>query len=135
MNNRLANSDATLILIVDDVEANRFVLRNIISDMGCQPVLAENGVQALKLVEKIRPSVILLDVAMPEMDGYEFCQIMKDNPDTRDIPIVFISAFDDPSDVIKGFEIGEKIILPNLYSRSGTAQWAYIFDCDATRKS
>ena len=136
MNNRLANSDATLILIVDDVEANRFVLRNIISDMGCQPVLAENGVQALKLVEKIRPSVILLDVAMPEMDGYEFCQIMKDNPDTRDIPIVFISAFDDPSDVIKGFEIGgeDYITKPFIQEVVQARVGVHLRLYDATRK-
>ena len=94
------------ILIVDDVEANRFVLRNIIVDMGHQPMLAENGVQALKIVERMLPSLILLDVSMPEMDGYEFCTIMKGKPETRDIPIIFISAFDEPEDIIKGFNLG-----------------------------
>ena len=94
------------ILIVDDVDTNRFVLRDIIQEMGYQPVLTENGVQALKIVERIRPQLIILDVAMPEMDGYEFCKIMKDNAETRDIPIIFISAFDDPSDVVKGFNLG-----------------------------
>lgn len=95
-----------LILIVDDVETNRFVLRDIIAEMGYRPVLTENGVQALKLVERHKPELIILDVAMPEMDGYEFCQIMKQNAHTRDIPIIFISAFDDPSDVVKGFNLG-----------------------------
>ena len=59
------------ILIVDDVEANRFILKNIIVDMGYQPVLAENGVQALKIFPICHPQLILLDVSMPEMDGYE----------------------------------------------------------------
>lgn len=95
-----------MILIVDDVEMNRFSLKNIISDMGYQAVLAENGIQALKIMEHCRPSLILLDVSMPEMDGYEFCTIMKKDVNTRDIPIVFISAYDDPGDIIKGFEIG-----------------------------
>ncbi len=95
-----------IILIVDDVETNRFILRDIISDMGYRPVLTENGVQALKVVERIRPQLIILDVAMPEMDGYEFCRIMKGNADTREIPIIFISAFDDPSDIVKGFNLG-----------------------------
>ena len=65
------------ILIVDDVEANRFVLRNIISEMGHLPVLAENGVQSLKIMEKIKPNLILLDVAMPEMDGYHVLQELR----------------------------------------------------------
>lgn len=94
------------ILIVDDVEANRFVLRDIIVEMGYQPILTANGVQALKILERHRPHLIILDIAMPEMDGYEFCQIMKSNPDTREIPIIFISAFDDPADVVKGFNLG-----------------------------
>lgn len=94
------------ILVVDDVEANRFSLRDIIQEMGHQPILAENGIQALKIVNRIRPRLIILDVAMPEMDGHEFCRIMKENVETRDIPIIFISAFDDPSDVVKGFDIG-----------------------------
>lgn len=98
--------DQKKILIVDDVEANRFVLRNIISEMGHLPVLAENGVQSLKIMEKIKPNLILLDVAMPEMDGYELCRILKDDPVTRKIPIIFISAFDKPDDIIKGFSIG-----------------------------
>ena len=94
------------VLIIDDVDSNRFVLRDIISEMGYQPILAENGVQALKLVEKLWPQLVISDVAMPEMDGYEFCQRMKHDPKTRDIPIIFISAYDNPEDVVKGFEIG-----------------------------
>ncbi len=95
-----------LILIVDDVETNRFVLRDIIAEMGYRPVLTENGMQALKLVERHRPQLIILDVAMPEMDGYEFCRIMKQNANTREIPIIFISAFDDPTDIVEGFNLG-----------------------------
>ena len=94
------------ILIIDDVETNRFVLRNIIADMGHQPVLAENGVQGLKIMERITPDLILLDVAMPEMDGFEFCEIIKKDIKTRSIPIIFISAFDEAEDIVKGFEMG-----------------------------
>lgn len=94
------------ILIIDDVDTNRFVLKDIISDMGYQPILTENGAQALKIVERYNLALIISDIAMPVMDGYEFCRVMKENPNTRDIPIIFISAFDDPSDVVKGFEIG-----------------------------
>lgn len=98
--------EALRILIVDDVEANRFVLRDIIVDMGYQPVLTENGVQALKMLQHISPQLIILDIAMPEMDGYEVCRIIKENPETREIPIIFISAFDEPADIVKGFSLG-----------------------------
>lgn len=94
------------ILIIDDVETNRFVLRNIINDMGHQPVLAENGKQGLKIMEHMMPDLILLDVAMPEMDGFEFAEIIKKDVSTRNIPIIFISAFDAPQDIVKGFEAG-----------------------------
>lgn len=94
------------ILVVDDVEANRFVLRDIIADMGYQPVLTENGMQALKMIPHIKPQLIVLDIAMPEMDGYEVCERLKGNVETKEIPIIFISAFDDPSDIVKGFTLG-----------------------------
>lgn len=94
------------ILIVDDVEANRFTLRDIITDMGYTPVLTENGLQALKVARRMHPQLIITDIAMPEMDGYELCQTLKEDADTRDIPVIFISAFDDPQDVVQGFNIG-----------------------------
>lgn len=101
-----ASSQKPRILIVDDVEGNRFILRNIIADMDYQPVLAENGVQALKIVQRCIPQLVLLDIAMPQMDGYELCKILKENPDTRDVPVIFISAFDNGQEIVKGFELG-----------------------------
>lgn len=94
------------ILIVDDVEANRFVLRDIILDMGYKPILTENGAQALKMIQHVKPQLIILDIAMPEMDGYEVCQEIKGDAETREIPIIFISAFDEPADIVKGFTLG-----------------------------
>lgn len=94
------------ILIVDDVDTNRFILRDIINQMGYMPLLAEDGEQAIKIVERLWPQLIISDIAMPKMDGYELCEKLKQDPKTRDIPIIFISAFDDASDIVKGFEIG-----------------------------
>lgn len=94
------------ILIVDDVDTNRFILRDIIAGMGYIPVLTENGAQALKMLPHIKPQLIILDIAMPGMDGYEVCEKIKTNPDTEDIPIIFISAYDEPEDVVKGFSVG-----------------------------
>lgn len=100
------NKNKPRILIVDDVEANRLILKDIILEMGYMPILTENGMQALKFMDHCVPQLIILDVAMPKMDGYEFCSIVKKNPDVKDIPIIFISAFDDPEDVVKGFNLG-----------------------------
>ena len=94
------------ILIVDDVETNRMILEDIISDMGCQTVLAESGVEALKLFYEVHPSLVLTDISMPQMDGYELCRILKADPQSREIPVIFISAFDDPKDIVRGFTIG-----------------------------
>lgn len=106
MSQENVTKETAKILVVDDVENNRFVLRDIIQEMGYQPILAENGKQALRIIDRLHPQLAILDIAMPEMDGYELCKLIKGNPDTRDIPIVFISAFDDPSDVVMGFDIG-----------------------------
>lgn len=94
------------ILIVDDVEPNRLILGEIIKDMGCQPVLAESGEQALELTEEHHPQLILTDISMPGMTGYELCKVLKGNEKTKNIPVVFISAFDDPHDIVEGFQLG-----------------------------
>lgn len=99
-------SEPVKILVADDVEITRFVLRDIIQEMGYQPMLAENGVQALGMAEQIRPQLIILDVSMPEIDGYKVCRQLKERVETRDIPVIFISAFDDPADVVEGFDLG-----------------------------
>lgn len=100
------NKTVPRILVVDDVETNRFILRDIISEMNYQPVLTENGIQALKMMQYVKPQLVILDIAMPGMDGYEVCRKIKENPQTRDIPIIFISAYDHPEDIVTGFEQG-----------------------------
>ena len=94
------------ILIIEDVEANRLVLRNIITDMGYQPILAENANEGLKIMEHIVPDLILLDVAMPEMDGFELVQMLKMDVRTRHIPIIFLPEADAPKDIARAFEAG-----------------------------
>lgn len=94
------------ILIVDDVEINRYILKEIIEDMGDIPITAESGKMALELMAKEHPQLVLTDISMPEMDGYELCRILKKNEETKNIPVVFISAFDDPEDIVEGFSLG-----------------------------
>lgn len=94
------------ILIVDDVDANLMILENIILEMGYEPRCAGSAGEAAKLITERLPQLILLDVFMPEMDGYEFCERLKENPITRDIPIIFISAADSSEDKVRGFKLG-----------------------------
>lgn len=94
------------VLIVDDVESNRLILEEIIKDMNCQPVLAESGEQALMLMSDCQPQLVLTDISMPGMNGYELCRKLKGNKKTKNIPVVFISAFDDPDDIVEGFQLG-----------------------------
>lgn len=94
------------VLIVDDVEVNRVILEEIIKEMGCVPILAESGEEALELLKKGLPQLILTDISMPGMDGYELCKILKSNERTRGIPIIFISAYNASQDIVKGFSIG-----------------------------
>lgn len=94
------------ILIVDDAETHRFLLRNIIMEMGYQPVLAENGSQALKIFPRCNPRLVLLDISMPDMDGYEVCRQLKESMDTSEVPILFMSAFENTTEIVKVFEAG-----------------------------
>lgn len=94
------------VLIVDDVEVNRIILEEIIKDMGYSPVLAESGENALEMLKEGMPQLILTDISMPGMDGYELCKILKSNEKTREIPIIFISAYNASTDIVKGFSIG-----------------------------
>ena len=94
------------ILIVDDVPKNLRILGSILSSKGYHFTPAANGRQALKIIGKRLPDLILLDIMMPEMDGFEVCHQLKSENDTKDVPVIFISALTDTSDKIKAFEAG-----------------------------
>lgn len=96
------------ILVVDDVEVNLIILEEIIQNMGYEAITALSVKQALEQMqgEKMLPQVILTDIAMPDIDGFEFCTMLKKDPYTKDIPVIFISAMDSTADLSKGFELG-----------------------------
>src|SRR5688572_18678319 len=94
------------ILVVDDTPANIQTLTAILKDQGYQLSVATNGRQALEVIEKVHPDLVLMDVMMPEMDGYEACRQIKASPSWRDLPIIFLSARTDTSDIVHGFELG-----------------------------
>lgn len=93
------------ILIVDDTPANLQLLAGLLKDQYRVKV-ANNGIKALSLAEATPPDLILLDVMMPEMDGFEVCRRLKENFVTADIPVLFLTAKNSPEDEEKGFEVG-----------------------------
>lgn len=94
------------ILIVDDVPDNIDLLVDLLSDKY-ELQVALDGVKALDLIDETRPpDLILLDVMMPRMDGYEVCRRLKANPATREIPVIFLTAKASPEDILKGFQLG-----------------------------
>jgi putative two-component system response regulator len=94
------------ILIVDDIPANIQVLVSILREDGYQISVATSGKQALELVERVRPDLLLLDIMMPDMDGYEVCRCLKADEATLHIPVLFITALGDPEDEAKGLALG-----------------------------
>ncbi len=95
-----------LVLIVDDVPTNLQLLGHLLRDNGYDVAFASSGIQALSMVSARKPDVILLDVMMPEMDGYTVCQRLKESEQTRNIPVLFLTAMKAEKDVLKGFECG-----------------------------
>ena len=93
------------ILIVDDEPNNLQILRQILN-ANYSLIFAKNGKEALDAVVKHQPDLVLLDVMMPEMDGYEACQQLKKNPATQSIPVIFVTAMSDVDDESHGFDMG-----------------------------
>lgn len=94
------------ILIVDDVPQNIQVLANILKDAGYQIGFAQDGKTALTHTNTTTYDLILLDIMMPDMDGYKVCELMKNSEKTKDIPIIFITAKDETSNKTRGFQLG-----------------------------
>ncbi|OQY59647.1 MAG: hypothetical protein B6245_05585 [Desulfobacteraceae bacterium 4572_88] len=94
------------ILIVDDVPKNIQLAGSILQKEKHNIFFANNGVNALRLIKKNKFDLILLDIMMPEMDGFEICEKLKASPETSDIPVIFLTAKSDNESTIKGFEAG-----------------------------
>jgi two-component system cell cycle response regulator len=106
MNNYQANGSFEDILIVDDSQENLRVLSSMLAEGGYKVRKVINGTLALKVVQMAPPALILLDIVMPELNGYEVCSLLKANYQTSEIPVIFISALQDISDKVKAFELG-----------------------------
>lgn len=97
---------ASSVLIVDDNEQNLELIQAYLEDLGCRIRTARDGLEALKEVEAEQPDIVLLDVMMPRMSGFQSCSRIKANPQTRDIPVVMITALNEVGDVERAVESG-----------------------------
>jgi signal transduction histidine kinase len=98
--------DEPVVLLVDDNPTNLKILCRALSGLSCRLLLATNGEEALKIAQETAPAVILLDVLMPGMDGFEICRRLKQDPETLDAAVIFVSGLTDSSDKVRGLEEG-----------------------------
>jgi signal transduction histidine kinase len=96
----------TEILIVEDSPTQAEKLRSLLAGKGYRPQVVANGRLALEALRKARPSLVLSDVVMPEMDGYTLCREIKASPGTRDVPVILVTSLIDPRDIVRGLECG-----------------------------
>lgn len=106
MNEPESKLRSNAVLIVDDTPANIGVLRNILEGEGYQIFAATSGPLALKVAQQTPPDLILLDVMMPGMDGFETCRQLKACAQTRDVPVIFVTARTETEDIVEGFLAG-----------------------------
>jgi two-component system, sensor histidine kinase and response regulator len=102
----MTNSPQNTILIVDDIQDNISVLFRFLTDEGFKVLIAQNGEQALRISDMAMPNLILLDVMMPGLSGFEVCERLKNHEKMQDIPIIFMTALTDIVDKVKGFSLG-----------------------------
>jgi len=104
----LKNGDEKLpvILIVDDNEQNLELLQAYLEDVACETIAAYDGVEALEKVSEIRPDLILLDIMMPKMSGFEVCKRLKNDPKNADIPVIMVTALNEFGDIERGIDSG-----------------------------
>jgi sigma-B regulation protein RsbU (phosphoserine phosphatase) len=100
------NNENEALLLVDDNPTNLQVLYQTLETTGCKLLVAKNGETALSIAQKASPDLILLDIMMPDIDGFEVCRRLKDNPDTAGIPVIFLSALTDTKDKVQGLQLG-----------------------------
>jgi two-component system, sensor histidine kinase and response regulator len=116
MQNNLFTEKKPFILIVDDIPDNLEILEKILGIAGYITSTALSGERALSILKKEKPDLIILDILMPLMDGFEVCKKIKDNPETSDIPVIFITAMVGIDDIISGFKHGADDYIPKPFS-------------------
>ena len=116
------NDFKPMIMIVDDFPSTLMVLERMLKNANYQVSSFSSGKQALEAVDSVKPDLILLDIQMPEMDGFEVCAKLKANLRQADVPVLFLSAADEPMDKVKAFNCGASDYLTKPYQPHKLAQ-------------
>ena len=95
-----------VVLVVDDNQQNLELLQAYLEDLDCETVPAYDGLEALEIIAKRPPDLILLDVMMPKMSGFEVCRRIKNDPKTSDIPVIMVTALNEFGDIERGVDSG-----------------------------
>ena len=98
--------DVANILVVDDNEQNLELLQAYLEDFQCRTIPAKDGIEALEIIKKSKPDLVLLDVMMPKMSGFEVCRRIKNNPQTADLPVIMVTALNELGDIERAIESG-----------------------------
>ena len=105
------------ILIVDDVVSNVLLLKILLTNEKFQVCTASNGNMCIEMAKSEHPDLILLDVMMPDLNGFDTAVILKKDPETHEIPIIFLTALNNPSDLVKGFQVGANDFLTKPFNK------------------
>lgn len=100
------SSSSSRVLVVDDTPANLSLLLDALTDAGHDTLIAESGRSALSLLEHTTPDLVLMDLVMPGMDGITTCRRLKERPECRDVPVLFMTAVEEPAQKLRAFEAG-----------------------------
>ncbi len=113
----MSNKKSSTILIVDDNPLNLKMLRVILKNEEYSCLEASDGVQAIQIAKNEKPDLILLDIMMPRMDGYQVCQTLKREEETANIPVIFLTSKTDAEGIVHGFEVGASDYVTRPFNR------------------
>ncbi len=99
-------AEIPVVLVVDDNQQNLELIQAYLEDLKCKTIPARDGLEALDIVKKKKPDLILLDVMMPRMSGFEVCKKLKNSPETNNIPIIMVTALNEFGDIERGIDVG-----------------------------
>ena len=119
----------TKILVVEDSPTQAIRLQHILETRGFEVAVAFNGKAALEHLEHDRPSIVISDVIMPEMDGYELCKRIKSDEGLKDIPVILLTSLSDPEDIIRGLEVGADNFITKPYQEKLLVSRIHVHNC------
>ncbi len=117
MDNNSSEFTGLKVMVIDDSKTIRRTAESLLSKAGCTVVTADNGFEALPIINVQRPDIIFIDIMMPRLDGYQTCSLLKNNSEFKDTPVIMLSSKDGLFDRAKGRVVGAKQYLTKPFTR------------------